>query len=224
MDNFARGIPFNDLKTQNDLLRLSRELQSFSSSVDYETAQAAIDLSNVLPPEMQEAIARSIARAIEPLATVAARAIASSIDQAVAGMAASISKMLETSGLAATLAQMTSATSVRVAASILVSDELADAVASVDVAAVEYPDAPIAENEPVADNVPDALRLADPVGLFYLRRQLTGTDLAFLSVVVSFVGSFALQSGPADDAAMITLAAFILVRAMLGNLPSSLFP
>lgn len=55
---------------------------------------------------------------------------------------------------------------------------------------------------------------ADPVGLFYLRRQLTATDLAFLSVVVSFVGSFALQSGPADDAAMITLAAFILVRAI----------
>lgn len=139
-------------------------------------------------------------------------------------MAASISKMLESSGLAATLAQMTSATSVRVAASILVSDELADAVASVDVAAVEYPDVATAEDEPDADNVPDSLRLADPVGLFYLRRQLTGTDLAFLSVVVSFVGSFALQSGPADDAAMITLAAFILVRAMLGNLPSSLFP
>lgn len=79
MDYFARGIPFNDLKTQNELLRLSRELQSFSSSVDYETAQAAIDLSRVLPPEMQQAIAHSIARAIEPLATVAARAIASSI-------------------------------------------------------------------------------------------------------------------------------------------------
>lgn len=139
-------------------------------------------------------------------------------------MAASISKMLENSGLAATLAQMTSATSVRVAHAILVSDELADAISSADVAAAEYPDVPTAEDEPVTDNVQESLRLADPLGLFYLRRQLTGTDLAFLSVVVSFVGSFALQSEQADDAAMITLASFILVRAMLGNLPSSLFP
>jgi hypothetical protein len=195
--------------------------QSIAAAMEPLTRAAARSVAQALEP-LATAAARSVAQALAPMSSVAAKSIAASLDPLMVGLAESISGMLDNSGFAAALAGIGSASSVRLATSILGSDELASAVASSNVRPTEFADSAV-DDEPTAPELAESLRRADPLGLIFLRRKLTGEDIAFLGVVVSFVGSYALQYGAPEDAAAATLLAFILLRAILGNM-GSIFP
>jgi hypothetical protein len=195
--------------------------QSIAKAMQPLTTAAARSLAQALEP-LTTAAARSVAQALEPMSTVAAKGIAASLDPLTVGLTESITRMLDNSGFAAAIAGIGSASSVRLATSILGSDELASAVASAKVKPTEFADVAV-DDEPTAPELANNLRRADPLGLIFLRRKLTGEDLAFLGVVMSFVGSYALQYGAPEDAAAATLLVFILLRAILGNM-GSIFP